>query len=413
MEKLWVRAFSRPDHGAIIIPFLLMMLLPVSAAAQAPVATVQDIRFGMNGGHTRFVMEVSAELNYSHMVLPDPYRVVLDLPVVEWNVQSSSTRAKGHVSGYRYGLFSENVSRLVLDLKGPAQVAKIFTLPKNASGFYRLVVDIEPVSAASFEKKSARSEPVVVDRTERQASLSSPSMQSRKKKPHRTIVLDAGHGGVDPGTISVIGVKEKHVVLDMARAIQSSLGKRNGFQVHLTRDRDFYIPHRQRYEKARKLEADLFISVHADAIDDPKVRGATVYTLSERGSDREAEALARKENRSDLIAGVDFAEGYDADVTSILIDLAQRETMNYSARFATYLVPELSNRVLVRKNSHRFANFLVLKAPDVPSVLLEVGYLSNKQDSRMLVSNEGKDNISHAVAQAVARYFESIEQEGL
>jgi N-acetylmuramoyl-L-alanine amidase len=178
----------------------------------------------------------------------------------------------------------------------------------------------------------------------------------------------------------------------------------------MTRNRDIYIPHRQRFEIAREADADLFISVHADSLKpsrlNNRVRGATVYTLSETASDKEAEALARKENKSDLIAGIDL-NGESDEVSSILIDLARRETMNYSAQFASYLVPELKERVYIRKNAHRFAGFLVLKASDVPSVLVEIGYLSNKQDARQLNSAEGRKRISAAIAAAVRRYFES------
>ena len=393
--------------------FVLFMVLPITLLmiepAYAEVPKVSGIRLGQNGAVTRFVMDLDQNVKFSHMVLENPYRVVVDLPEVNWDVNNIDDVAKGHVNGYRYGHFREDVSRLVLDLKGPGRVAKIFTLPRNAAGKYRLVVDIERVSSQDFEAKRGTPPPETIIKS---ASLSSPSLQARKKNQNRIITVDAGHGGVDPGTISVIGVKEKNVVLSMSKAIKHELEKRKGYKVILTRDRDIYIPHRQRYEKARKAGADLFMSVHADAIKNPKVRGATVYTLSERASDQEAAALARKENRSDLIAGLDLAEGYDAEVTSILIDLAQRESMNYSARFASYLVPELKSRVEVRNNSHRFANFLVLKAPDVPSVLMEIGYMSNRQDSKLLASSKGRQKISSAVASAIVNYFSTIESEG-
>lgn len=393
----------------IWVPVLAFLAFQTIQPAFAGMPKVHGIRLGENGGVTRFVMDVDQKVAFSHMILPNPYRVVVDLPEVEWVVKDLGEVSKGHVSGFRYGHFREGVSRLVLDLKGPGRVAKIFTLPPNGGKNYRLVVDIEKVSSADFEAKRGQkpSETIV-----KSASLSSPSLQARKKKDKRIITVDAGHGGVDPGTISVIGVKEKNIVLQMAKAIKRELEKRKGYEVQLTRDRDIYIPHRQRYGKARKAGADLFMSVHADAIKNPKVRGATVYTLSERASDQEAEALARKENRSDLIAGLDLAEGYDAEVTSILIDLAQRESMNYSARFASYLVPELKQRVKVRNNSHRFANFLVLKAPDVPSVLMEIGYMSNRQDSKMLASKKGRQKISSAVAHAIVNYFSTVESEG-
>lgn len=392
---------------ALILCVVIFIGTSLPSFAAAP--SVSGIRLGYSGGVTRFVMDIDQDIQFSHMILADPFRVVIDIPDVTWKLNDISDVSKGHVSGFRYGHFREGVSRLVLDMKGPGKVSKIFTLPPNGGKFYRLVVDIEAVDAKSFKVER----PIVVA-TEKpqQEAVTPPQFKPREKKTTRTIFVDAGHGGVDPGTISVIGVKEKNVVLEVAKAIKNSVERRPGYQVMLTRDRDVYIPHRERYEKARRARADLFISVHADAIKDPNIRGATIYTLSERGSDKEAEALARKENRSDLIAGLDLADGYDPDVTSILIDLAQRESMNYSSRFASYLIPELKQRVQVRNNSHRFANFLVLKAPDVPSILMEIGYMSNKQDSRLLASEDGQRNISSAVAQAVARYFSSVESEG-
>ena len=179
----------------------------------------------------------------------------------------------------------------------------------------------------------------------------------------------------------------------------------------MTRDTDIYIPHRQRFEYARKAGADLFISIHADSIKNSKVRGATVYTLSETSSDKEAAALARKENKSDLIAGIDL-RGESTDVANILVDLAMRETMNYSARFAGYLVPELGKEVMLRENSHRFAGFLVLKAPDVPSVLLEIGYISNREDAKQMTSRQGRERIARAISDAVENYFTSIVASG-
>ena len=236
-------------------------------------------------------------------------------------------------------------------------------------------------------------------------------MRNKPKRDRKIIVIDAGHGGVDPGNLGVIGVPEKVIVLNMARAIKRAIETSSRYEVVMTRDRDIFAPLKRRPQIAREVHADLFISVHADSLStklkkNRKVRGATVYTLSENASDAEAAALANKENKADLIAGIDLG-GETDEVRSILIDLAQRETMNYSAQFANYLVPELKERVYIRKNSHRFAGFVVLKAPDVPSVLVELGYLSNKQDARQLNSAEGRKRISEAIAAAVRRYFES------
>src|SRR5690606_18852661 len=207
--------------------------------------------------------------------------------------------------------------------------------------------------------------------------------EPRPEQVRRLIVIDAGHGGVDPGAISVTGMQEKVITLSAAKVIKEVLEKTGRYEVMLTRDRDIFLPLRQRFEIARRARADLFISLHADSFKTSDVRGASVYTLSERASDREAALLAAKENKADIIAGIDL-QGEAPEVSSILIDLARRETMNYSAHFATLLVQELGEAVMLRRNTHRFAGFMVLKAPDVPSVLLEMGYLSNPQDAKAL-----------------------------
>lgn len=219
------------------------------------------------------------------------------------------------------------------------------------------------------------------------------------------VVIDAGHGGHDPGSISVYGGRrEKDVTLAIAKAIANEINKGGRARALLTRSGDTYLVHRERFEIARRNKAALFISVHADAAPVPEARGATVYTLSEVASDREAARLAAKENKTSVLAGFDFAKE-SRDVADILIDLAQRETMNASAAFATVLQREMSPKVHFKSNAHRFAGFLVLKAPDVPSVLLETGYVSNEQDSRFLFSEVGQQAIAEGVAKAVDAYL--------
>ena len=307
---------------------------------------------------------------------------------------------------YRFRLFEAGTSRVVLDLSGPANVQKVFMLEPQGAFGYRLVVDLEPTSRSSFLADARKP----VTRAAAPDIAIQPSPGDRSQTGPYVIVLDPGHGGIDPGTISVIKVQEKQVVLDMAREIKRGIEQNPRYKVILTRNRDVYLPHRQRFEIARRAKADLFISIHADAIDNSRVRGATVYTLSETASDSEAAALAAKENKSDLIAGIDLSRE-TSEVTSILIDLAQRESMNYSARFANFLVPIMGENWIMRTNSHRFAGFLVLKAPDVPSVLLELGYLSNRQDAQLLISADGKRRISRAMVDAIDRYFDALEEE--
>ncbi|MGB3722763.1 MAG: N-acetylmuramoyl-L-alanine amidase, partial [Pacificimonas sp.] len=240
--------------------------------------------------------------------------------------------------------------------------------------------------------------------TERKRTRRAPTRAARSGLP--VVVIDAGHGGKDPGSPSIDGKHEKDAVLAIAKAIKSELDASGRVRAILTRDDDRYIAHRERTNIARRNRAQLFISVHADSFPQkPEVSGATIYTLSENASDKEAARLASRENRSDLIAGVDLKTETD-DVTSILIDLAQRETMNSSAEFAALLQREMvSAGVPFRSHFHRFAGFLVLKAPDVPAVLLETGYMSNAKDSKYLFSKAGQTEIARGVRRAVEAHF--------
>lgn len=383
-----------------------------SGAARAADATVSGLRIGENAGATRFVIDISNKVDYQIMILANPARIVIDLPEVDWRVGGAVGGAgdgRGLIGKYRYGLFRSGVSRLVLDLTGPVVIDRTFLLGPQGDMPYRLVFDLKKTDRKTFAVSVERSRRGQ-QQTRTATASQQPQLRSKPKRDRKVIVIDAGHGGVDPGNLGVIGVPEKVIVLNMARAIKRAIETSSRYEVVMTRNRDVYIPHRERFAIARHANADLFISIHADSLKpsraNNRVRGATVYTLSENASDAEAAALARKENKSDLIAGIDLGTETD-EVRSILIDLAQRETLNYSSQFANYLVPELKERVYVRKNTHRFASLLVLKAPDVPSVLVEVGYLSNKQDARQLNSAEGRKRISEAIAAAVRRYFES------
>ncbi len=396
-----------PFKHCLIVALTFLVFHISGLEAKEP--TVSDIRIGATRGITKFVIDLDTKVDYNHILLADPYRIVIDLPNVNWGMDTNTGRGKGRglITGFRYGQFQRNVSRIVIDLKEAAHVRKIYSLPPSGAYGYRIVLDMEKTTRANFlaEMKGnviTTPEPVQA-RTE--------IVPQRKRGDKRVIVIDAGHGGVDPGAPSVVGVPEKRITLDMAKAIRDELQRTGRYRVILTRDRDIYITHRNRFQVARRAAADLFISVHGDSLNDSRVRGATVYSLSERASDQEAAALARRENKSDLLSGVNLTNEPE-DVTKILIDLAQRETMNYSARFANYLVPELKKNVRVRKNPHRFASLLVLKAPDVPSILLEMGYLTNRDDARMLTSGDGRKRIARSVRSAIDNYFSALSQEG-
>ena len=223
------------------------------------------------------------------------------------------------------------------------------------------------------------------------------------------IVIDPGHGGIDPGAVGRSGVFEKRLTFAAARELKRELSRGGRYRVVLTRDGDTFLRLRDRFAAARRYRADLFVSLHADTIRNKNVRGLSVYTLSEKASDKEAAELAEQENKADLIAGVDLTHE-PSEVTNILIDLAQRETMNESARFARHLVDELRKVTKLLRNSHRFAGFAVLKAPDVPSVLIEMGFLSNSRDERRLLEPAYRARLAKAVRRAVDRHFTRVEQ---
>lgn len=235
-------------------------------------------------------------------------------------------------------------------------------------------------------------------------TLSLPAISGSSDKTRPLIVIDPGHGGQDPGAISGSGLKEADATLALARTLQSELAASPRLRVAITRSDNTYLPLAQRYEIARRLGADLFISVHADAAPlNQAARGATIYTLSEVASDREAALLAARENEAGGMGGVD-ASG-DAGVNRILIDLAQRETMIASADFARLLHREAAPLIPFQSNFHRFASFVVLKAPDMPSVLLEAGYLTNAEDEAFIVSEEGRRRIAQGLRKAAETYF--------
>jgi N-acetylmuramoyl-L-alanine amidase len=260
-------------------------------------------------------------------------------------------------------------------------------------------------------KKKKKAEFIDKD-IEKLTSIFRPAPRKPLKKSQngmKTIIIDSGHGGADPGTIGRSGIYEKHITLAMARELAKQLKQTGRFKVVMTRNRDIFIPLRKRVQIARDAGASLFISLHADAVKNRKIRGPSVYTLSERASDKEAAALAEKENKSDLIAGMDLSHE-SQEVANILIDLAQRESMNQSALFATQLVTDLKRRTKLLRNTHRFAGFAVLKAPDIPSVLIEMGFLSNRTDERLLQTAKYREKFSGGIVAAVRSYFSNVEQ---
>ncbi|MEQ9350934.1 MAG: N-acetylmuramoyl-L-alanine amidase, partial [Alphaproteobacteria bacterium] len=299
------------------------------------------------------------------------------------------------------------------DLSAPAAVSQAFLLAAADGAPDRLVIDLTVSDPASFAAASAATAPPAAAAAAPAAPAAGPDTATAglpgvQRRPivagPRVIAIDAGHGGVDPGAIGVRGTYEKSVTLAYAQALAARLQATGRYRVYLTRDQDTFLRLRDRVALARTQGADLFISLHADSNPDKGLRGASVYTLSETASDAESAALAAKENKADIIAGIDLSSE-NPEVSGILIDLAQRETMNLSARFAGMLTAEMAEAVTVLRHSHRFAGFAVLKAPDVPSVLLELGYLSNREDEAQLNGADHRRAVGDALVRALDAYF--------
>jgi N-acetylmuramoyl-L-alanine amidase len=401
--------------------------LAVTPSALARTAAAISFRLHDHVTHTRVVLELSDGVGFSVFQLTQPFRTVIDLPEIDWALLDLGDASKGGlVKELRYGLFQPGQSRVVLDLGRPANVNRAFALPPTATTPWRLVIDLKPVSETAFIGQAGSSKRILIARAD--GSLGQPRtlevpvlntagrptdgkflVPERKPKIRRldrkpVIAIDPGHGGVDPGAIGISGVKEKDITLAAARQLKSLLERTGRYKVVLTRTRDVSLGLRQRISISRRASADVFISMHADSVGRPNVKGLSVYTLSETASDREAGKLAEKENKADLIIGMDLTNE-STDVRNILIDLAQRESMNLGAHLAAKLIAQLKREVTLLRNTHRFAGFAVLKAPDVPSVLLEMGYLSNRQEEMALKKKAYRQKLVVAIARALDDYF--------
>jgi N-acetylmuramoyl-L-alanine amidase len=377
--------------------------LPANAVPVESLPAATDVRVGGDDKTTRFVVDLTQKIDVTAFALANPYRVVVDLPQIAFRLPAKAAeQARGLVKAFRYGLIMQGGSRIVLDTKGPVRVEKAFVLDAAGDQPARLVIDLSPTDRDSFmrtvslETRAPRSPPV-------KPSEAAPK-NSGDTRP--LIVLDPGHGGIDNGAKAASGELEKDIVLNFAQQFKARLEATRKYQVAMTRSDDTFIALAERVKFARGHGAALLISIHADAIpkSEGQAEGATVYTLSENASDAEAARLAEAENKADVIAGVDLT-AEPGDVANILVDLAQRETKSYSAQFARALVGELKATARLHKNPLKAAGFKVLTAPDVPSVLVELGYMSTKDDLKQLTSAAWQAKTSAALAQAVDTYF--------
>ena len=393
-----------------VLGLLFAGVLPVAAqvAASAPANAdfplASDVRVGGDAKQTRFVVDLSRKVEIRPFTLADPYRVVIDLPQVTFQFpQHAGEHSRGLVKAFRYGLVMAGGSRLVLDTTGPVRVDKAFVLDASDSQPARLVLDLVSVSREAFLRAAA-----VDNNRQPRANANAPLAQpSATGDPRPVIVLDPGHGGIDSGTHAPGGGEaEKTLVLDFALMLRDKLDKTGKYRVVMTRSDDSFVALADRVRFARSRNAQLFISVHCDALarGDGAAEGATVYTLSDHASDAEAGRLADAENRADVISGVDLSVEPD-DIAGILIDLAQRETKAFSLQFAKHVVGELKNAARMHKHPLKSAGFRVLKAPDVPSVLIELGYVSSRKDLKQMMSENWRTHAGDAMVQAVNGYF--------
>jgi N-acetylmuramoyl-L-alanine amidase len=368
-------------------------------------------RLAGDAKQTRFILDLDKTIQFRAFTLADPYRVVIDTPQLSFQLPPDiGNVGRGLVKAFRYGLVMPGGSRMVFDLTGPARIANSYMLEAANGQPPRLVLELEQVDRANFVQQLAPEERPELKPTITEAKATTPPDVPPAAKPAETdsrpvIVIDPGHGGIDNGTQSS-GEAEKNLVLNFALALRDRIEQSGKYRVVMTRSDDTFIPLNDRVKIARSQSAALFVSIHADALPrrEGDAQGATIYTLSEKASDAEAERLAETENRADAIGGVNLSEE-PTEVADILIDLAQRETKTFSNRFARMLMGEMKNTVRMHKHPLKSAGFRVLKAPDVPSVLVELGYVSNKGDLDHLVSENWRNKTVGSMVQAIDAFF--------
>jgi N-acetylmuramoyl-L-alanine amidase len=360
-------------------------------------------RIGAHDDRTRLVIELSDPVNLRAFSLANPNRVILDMPEVAWRMGAPPVPT-GLIKAYRFGLFRTGNSRMVIDLNRPARLGETLAIPPAAGFGYRVVIDLFPTSQTAFEGEADWPADLKAREAaaERKAMAATAPLVAGKK----VVVIDPGHGGIDSGTQGVNGLLEKDLVLAEGLRLAQELRGR-GITVFMTRDKYNFVPLRDRVAFGRAHRADLFVSLHADSNPDTSVSGLSIYTLNDGRSDREAAALAKRENQSDVIAGVDLAN--NSPVAPILIDLAQRDTIKKSSRFAEGALAQLAGATdILARSPHRSASLAVLVAPDVPAVLIELGYLSNRADAAQMNTEAWRGRVAVAIAAAVTRHLGSV-----
>ncbi len=396
--------FSRiTRYARVAFPVLFLAFVAGEQAHAAPQLVANAARIIGDEARTRVVLDFNAEPEFEVHYLDSPARIVVDLPAVSFAFPTNDLKATGLFSDIRFGSMGEGSARLVLTAKKPVQVAIAKVQPEEGGKVFRFVLDTEIASKQKFADllKNQDWQALAPATT---ASVTPDIIQTSPRQSDFVIAVDAGHGGIDAGAKGgVSGTDEKVITLSFAKQLTDRLNRLPGIKAFLTRDDDTFLALSERVTIARQHSANLFISVHADTLSQKGIRGATVYTISDRASDRMAQNLAERENLSDQIAGVTVSNA-QPEVADILLDLTRRETQAFSVTLAENIVSSFEGQVGLINNPHRYAGFQVLRAHDVPSVLLELGFLSNPEDEKLLLDESWRDKVAERLAEAVTKY---------
>jgi N-acetylmuramoyl-L-alanine amidase len=367
-------------------------------------AEIRAVRVAATETGTRVILDLSAPVKHKTFLLDTPRRVVLDLS--KTSLQSKLPQTEGVITAMRSGKLPHSGLRLVFEVSGPVTIQTSAATPSGDAG-HRLILDFAGPAASSVAKTvavtpSAPAVPVAI------RPAHAPSDSGRDI----VIAVDAGHGGVDPGASGKRGTREKNVVLEIAKALTARINAEPGMKAMLTRDGDYFISLKERTLRARRAKADLFVSIHADAIANPDVSGSSVYVLSDRGASSEAARwLAERENAADLKGGIKL-DDKDAVLANVLLDLSQTASISASMVAAENVLKSLDLIGVVRKPRVQQAGFVVLKSPDIPSMLVETAFISNREDERKLSLAAHRAKLANAIFSGIEQYFQGNAPDG-
>lgn len=396
----------------LIVLCLVAGLLPAQAqtALLPPLPNVIDVRVSDTAERARLIIDLAAKTEFAFVSLEEPNRLAIDVRAGTFSVPDPEGQPSGSgiIKAYTVEQAAPDRVRTTLELTAPAQVQQAYVLDAFEDQPARLVVDVIPATPAEFAANVARDKAASSDvaATPAQSTPAGGSELVTETRP--LVVIDPGHGGIDSGAESPDGIREKDIVLAFSLKLQQLLVESGRFDVALTREDDRYLRLEERVALARANKADLFLSIHADSFQQPEIRGASVYTRDENATDVLDKVLADNENKTDIIAGFTMPQ-MAPEVIDILLDLMRREMRVQSFMAAQAIVHQLEPSIALRRFPVRQADFFVLQAPDVPSVLIELGFLSNAEDIANLVEGGWQDRTAEAIARGVSTYFDGLE----